>query len=82
MSAKTIAYRILDTLKIPYSLHEYDWNEDELEAATVAVKVGIPSSQIFKTLVLRGDKTGVLMACIPGNKELDLKELDQREQEG
>ena len=75
MSAKTIACRILDTLKIPYSLHEYDWNEDELEAATVAVKVGIPSSQIFKTLVLRGDKTGVLMACIPGNKELDLKEL-------
>ena len=75
MSAKTIACRILDTLKIPYTLHEYDWNEDGLEAATVAVKVGIPSSQIFKTLVLRGDKTGVLMACIPGNKELDLKEL-------
>ena len=75
MSAKTIACRILDTLKIPYTLHEYNWNEDELDAGTVAVKVGIPPSQIFKTLVLRGDKAGVLMACIPGNKELDLKEL-------
>ncbi len=75
MSTKTIACRILDTLKIPYTLHEYDWNENELDAGTVAVKVGISSSYIFKTLVLRGDKTGVLMACVPGNKELDLKEL-------
>lgn len=75
MSVKTIACRILDTLELPYTLHKYDWNEEELDAATVAVKLGIPPSQIFKTLVLRGDKTGILMACIPGDKELDLKEL-------
>jgi Cys-tRNA(Pro)/Cys-tRNA(Cys) deacylase len=75
MASKTTACRILDTLKIPYTLHVYDWDEESFDAATVAAKVGIPSSQIFKTLVLRGDKTGVLMACIPGNKELDLKVL-------
>ncbi len=75
MSAKTIACRLLDTMKIPYTLHEYDWDEDALDALTVAAKVGIAPEQIFKTLVLRGDKTGVVMAVIPGNKELDLKAL-------
>jgi Cys-tRNA(Pro)/Cys-tRNA(Cys) deacylase len=72
---KTIACRVLDTLKVPYTLHEYDWSEDELDAVTVANKVGLPPEQVFKTLVLRGDKSGVLMACIPGNHELDLKML-------
>lgn len=72
---KTIAARILDTLKIPYSLHEYAWSEEELDAVTVAGKVGLPPEQVFKTLVLKGDKTGVLMACLPGNAELDLKAL-------
>ncbi|GMA61277.1 hypothetical protein GCM10025859_17170 [Alicyclobacillus fastidiosus] len=73
MATKTIACRILDNLRIPYQLHEYDWDEQALDAGTVAEKVGIAPSQIFKTLVLRGDKTGVFMACVPGNQELDLK---------
>jgi Cys-tRNA(Pro)/Cys-tRNA(Cys) deacylase len=72
---KTIASRILDTLEIQYTLHEYEWDEEALDAVTVAEKVGISPSQIFKTLVLRGDKIGVVMACIPGDKELDLKAL-------
>lgn len=75
MTTKTIACRILDTLKIQYTLHEYVWDEEALDAVTVAEKVGISPSQIFKTLVLRGDKTGVVMVCIPGDKELDLKAL-------
>jgi Cys-tRNA(Pro)/Cys-tRNA(Cys) deacylase len=72
---KTTACRILDTMKIPYTLHEYTVNEDELDAVTVAHKVGLPPEQVYKTLVLRGDKTGVVMCCIPGNGELDLKAL-------
>jgi Cys-tRNA(Pro)/Cys-tRNA(Cys) deacylase len=72
---KTIAARILDQLKIPYELRAYDWSEDELDAVTVAHKVGLPPAQVFKTLVVRGDKTGVLVACIPGDRELDLKRL-------
>ncbi|KEO81828.1 Cys-tRNA(Pro) deacylase [Tumebacillus flagellatus] len=75
MSMKTTACRILDTMKISYTLHEYTVNEDELDAVTVAGKVGLPPEQVFKTLVLRGDKTGVLMCCIPGNAELDLKAI-------
>lgn len=75
MSAKTNACRVLDTEKVAYTIHEYDWDEEALDAVTVAGKIGLPPSNIFKTLVLRGDKTGILMACVPGNKELDLKAL-------
>lgn len=72
---KTIAARILDQAKITYELREYDWSEEELDAVTVARKVGLPPEQVFKTLVVRGDKTGVLVGCIPGSSELDLKAL-------
>ncbi|WP_145019608.1 Cys-tRNA(Pro) deacylase [Paenibacillus sp. Y412MC10] len=75
MSAKTNACRILDTLQIKYSLHEYEWDENQLDAATVAAKVGLEPGQLFKTLILKGDKTGVLAACIPGDRELNLKSL-------
>lgn len=75
MPAKTIACRLLDSLKIPYTVHAYEWDEEALDALTVAAKVGIAPHRIFKTLVLRADKTGVLLACLPGNRELDLKAL-------
>jgi len=74
-NAKTIAARVLDQMKIPYELRQYPWSENELDAVSVAHKVGLPPEQVFKTLVVRGDKTGVLMACIPGSAELDLKAL-------
>jgi Cys-tRNA(Pro)/Cys-tRNA(Cys) deacylase len=72
---KTNAARYLDNLKIDYKLVEYDVDESDLSAESVARKVNLPLEQVFKTLVARGDKTGVLMACIPGNTELDLKAM-------
>ncbi len=72
---KTLAARMLDQLHISYELRAYDVSEDELDAVTVARKVGMPPEATFKTLVARGDKTGVLMACIPGDAELDLKKI-------
>ncbi|MVP01078.1 Cys-tRNA(Pro) deacylase [Paenibacillus lutrae] len=75
MSAKTNACRLLDKLGISYTLHEYEWDEDHLDAGTVAGKVGLDVQHLYKTLVLRGDKTGIVMACIPGDRELDLKAL-------
>jgi len=77
MPSKTIAARILDQLKISYELREYQFSEDELDAESVARKIGLPPEQVFKTLVVRGDRTGVMLACIPGSKELDLKALAQ-----
>jgi Cys-tRNA(Pro)/Cys-tRNA(Cys) deacylase len=72
---KTIAARILDQLKISYELRAYEVSEDELDAVTVARKVNMAPEATFKTLVARGDKTGVIMACIPGDAELDLKKF-------
>lgn len=73
--AKTNAARILDGLGISYELKEYPVDLDDLSAVHVAEMVGMPIEKVFKTLVARGDKTGVLMACIPGDGELELKEL-------
>jgi Cys-tRNA(Pro)/Cys-tRNA(Cys) deacylase len=72
---KTNAARLLDTLGVPYTLREYDFDPEDLSAETVAAKVGLPPEQVFKTLVARGDRLGVLMAVVPGNAELDLKAL-------
>jgi Cys-tRNA(Pro)/Cys-tRNA(Cys) deacylase len=72
---KTNAARYLDRLKMDYRLVEYEVDESDLSAETVAREVNLPLEQVFKTLVARGDKTGVFMACIPGNTELDLKAM-------
>lgn len=72
---KTNAARILDAQKIEYELREYEVDESDLSAVNVAQKVGVSLEQVFKTLVAKGDKTGVIVACIPGGKELDLKTL-------
>lgn len=75
MPAKTIAARMLDQLKIVYELRAYEVDEAELDAVTVARKVDMPPEATFKTLVARGDRAGIVMACIPGNAELDLRKL-------
>lgn len=51
------------------------WNPDDLAAETVARKVGMPAEQVFKTLLVRGDRRGLLFAVVPGDSELDLKAI-------
>lgn len=75
MSTKTNAMRILESLGIPFEVREYVVDPDDLSAETVAAKVGLPSQQVFKTLIVRGDRTGFCFAIIPGNMELDSKAL-------
>jgi Cys-tRNA(Pro)/Cys-tRNA(Cys) deacylase len=75
VAAKTNAARILDKLGIKYELREYEVDPEDLTAETVARKVGLPLDQVWKTLVARGDRTGVLMAVIAGSGQLDLKAL-------
>jgi Cys-tRNA(Pro)/Cys-tRNA(Cys) deacylase len=72
---KTNAARILDQLNITYELRAYEVEEDELDAVTVAHKVNMPPEAVFKTLVARGDKTGVMLALVAADAELDLKKL-------
>ena len=70
---KTNAARILDALGIRYELREYEVDEENLSAESVARKVRLPPEQVFKTLVCRGDRTGVLFAVVPAGAELDFK---------
>lgn len=72
---KTNAARILDRLEIDYEIKNYEVDVDDLSAVHVAESTGMDVKMVFKTLVCRGDKNGVLMACIPGDGELDLKAL-------
>lgn len=72
---KTNAVRILDNLNIDYVLREYEVNLDDLTAESVAQKLGLSAEQVFKTLVVRGDRHGICLAVIPGNTQLNLKAL-------
>ena len=72
---KTNAARILDKLGIEYEIKTYEVDEEDLSAVHVAETVGMEISKIFKTLVTRGDKTGIIMAVIGGADELNLKNL-------
>ncbi|WP_421918049.1 Cys-tRNA(Pro) deacylase [Marinifilum sp.] len=74
---KTNAARILDRANIEYAIIDYDTDPVELGAERVAEKTGQHIRQIYKTLVLSGDKTGVIVACIPGSSELKLKTIAQ-----
>jgi len=72
---KTNAARALDALGVRYELRDYDPGDEHLEAAEVARRVSLPPEQVFKTLVVRGDRHGVAMAVVPATSELDLKAL-------
>ena len=72
---KTNAARLLDSLGIPYELRSYEVDPEDLSAGTVARKIGLPLEQVWKTLVARGDRSGVILAVVPGDAELDLKAL-------
>ena len=72
---KTNAARILDSLGIKYELREYEVDEEDLSAESVARKVGLPPEQVFKTLVCRGDRNGVCFAVVPADAQLDFKAL-------
>ncbi len=70
---KTNAMRLLDAAGIPYRTVEYEVDESDLSGVHVARALGEPCEQIFKTLVLKGEKNGYLVCCIPVDQELDLK---------
>lgn len=72
---KTNAARLLDKAGIAYNLIPYEFDENDLAAQHVADSLGQDISQVFKTLVLRGDKTGHVVCVVPGDMEVDLKAL-------
>lgn len=70
---KTNAARLLDQAKIAYALVSYEVDESDLSAVHVAEQLNEPVEQVFKTLVLRGDRTGYFVCIVPGAEEVDLK---------
>jgi len=71
--AKTNAVRIIEQHEINFELVEYEFNEDEIDAVSVANKINANPEEVFKTLVARNNENKVLVFVIPGNYELDLK---------
>jgi Cys-tRNA(Pro)/Cys-tRNA(Cys) deacylase len=72
---KTNAMRLLESHGVPFEVRQYEVDPEDLSAQTVADKIGFPIEQVFKTLLVRGDRNGLAFAVIPGNTELDLKAL-------
>lgn len=72
---KTNAVRLLEASDIAYELREYAVDPDDLAAESVAQKINLPPEQVFKTLVVRGDQTGVCLAVLSGDTQLNLKAL-------
>lgn len=70
---KTNAARLLDKAGIEYQLVPYAVDENDLAATHIAEQLGEPIEQVFKTLVLSGDRTGYFVCVVPGNAEVDLK---------
>ena len=70
---KTNAVRMLESAGVVHSVIEYFSDEENLDALTVARKIGAPEEQVFKTLVTRSDRNSIFVFCIPGNSSIDFK---------
>ena len=73
MASKTNAIRIVNQAKIPCQEAFYEYDESDLNGNHAAAAIGYPPEQVFKTLVARGERTGINVFCIPVCCELDLK---------
>ena len=73
MSANTNAIRLVEKAGIPYEEKFYEYDESDLSGIHAAQVLGMPEEQVFKTLVARGERTGINVFCIPVCCELDLK---------
>lgn len=65
--------RLLEVAGIPFVIKEYAVDEEDLSGEHTAAMIGLPADQVFKTLVLRGERTGIFVCCIPCHEEIDLR---------
>lgn len=70
---KTNAMRMLDRANVPYQVKEYVYDESNLSGLHVALDNNLPVELLFKTIVLKGNKTGFIVVCLQADKEIDLK---------
>lgn len=72
---KTNALRILDQHKIQYDIFTYEYDEDDVTGKTYRHDEPVEEGAVFKTLVLKGERNGFLVCCVPSLEEIDLKKL-------
>lgn len=77
MSAKTNAMRVLEAEAVEFEVCSYQLDDDEFSAENAAQALGLPLEQVFKTLVVRGDRSGPMVALLPAGTEIDFKRLAQ-----
>jgi Cys-tRNA(Pro)/Cys-tRNA(Cys) deacylase len=70
---KTNVMRLLEAAGIPYEARTYAVDENDLSGEATAVKIGLPPERLFKTLALRGEKSGIFICCIPCHEAIDLR---------
>ena len=70
---KTNAMRILESLSIPYEIHQYEWDEEHLDAIHAAESAGLELERVYKTIVMRNSDKDVFVFCLPAEFEVSLK---------
>lgn len=72
---KTNAMRILEKENIEFSIKEYDFDEDNIDALHAAAGVNLPPEQVFKTIVMRNEKKEIYVFCVPATCTVNLKKV-------
>jgi Cys-tRNA(Pro)/Cys-tRNA(Cys) deacylase len=75
MEKKTNAMRMLEQASIPYEMREYEFDVKNLSGVHMAEANNLPLELVYKTIVLKGDKNGYLVCCLPAAAEIDLKKV-------
>ncbi len=70
---KTNAMRILEALAIEYEVHTYEWDEEHLDAMHASFSSGLPSEQVYKTIVMQNSDQEVFVFCLPSDFSVSMK---------
>lgn len=70
---RTNVLRLLESAGISFEARAYPVDENDLSGVHTARLLGLPPERLFKTLVLRGERTGIFVCCIPCAEEIDLR---------
>lgn len=72
---KTNAMRILETENVPFEVHTYEFDEENLDAQHAAASAGLPPEQVFKTIVMRNERNEIYVFCVPATTTVNLKKV-------
>lgn len=73
----TRAMEILEAARVSYEMRSFE-SDGFTPATDAAGKLEIPPSTMFKTLIVRGERRGVVLALLPGDATLSLRKLAQQ----